>query len=114
MTQSYKIEHFMVCGLAVAAVKALDDRVLQTWAADESQKCMVRNGGLISAIEGDSRVRPMSKPAFDSHCARRNIETGIPVAAIAHTLMLNGLPMEPANDPRGPTGSFRGRGLVMG
>lgn len=88
MAFNYAIEHYMVCGLAVAVVKTPQDRVVQAWAADKSRKCMVRDGSLISDVESDSRVRPMSKVAFDAHCASYGIESDIPARAIEQTLML--------------------------
>jgi hypothetical protein len=115
MTQYYKIEHYNVCGLIVAAVKAPDNRVLQAWAADTAQKRMVRDGRLIADIESDSRVRPLSKMAFDSFCAQHNIETEIPVHAILRTLSLHGLdrPM-PANDMHRSMNAYQHSMLAMG
>lgn len=106
MTQFYKIEHFMVCGLAVAAVKAPDDCVLQAWVADKDKNRMVRDASLIADIESDSRTRPMSKTAFDAYCARHDIETNIPAAAIARTLALHRLPS--TKEARSPANAFRG------
>lgn len=91
MTQFYNIEHYNVCGLVVAAVKAPDNRVLQAWAADANQKRMIRDGSLIADIECDSRVRPLSKMAFDAYCAQNHIEAEIPQNAIMRTLRLHGL-----------------------
>ncbi len=115
MTFNYTIEHFMVCGLAVAVVKTPQDRVVQAWAADKSRKCMVRDASLISDVESDSRVRPMSKMAFDAHCASHSIETAIPARAIEQTLRLvnNFEIRESANDNRGMSG-FRYGALAVG
>ncbi len=115
MTQYYNIEHYNVCGLVVAAVKAPDNRVLQAWAADVTQKRMVRDGSLIADIECDSRVRPLSKMAFDAYCAQNNIETEIPVAAIMRTLHLHGLKRpEPPCDIHNSLNPFARSVLAMG
>lgn len=116
MTFNYAIEHYMVCGLAVAVVKTPQNRVVQAWAADRSKKCMVRDASLISDVESDSRVRPMSKMAFDAYCAVHNIESAIPDRAIEQTLRLvnNFEAREPANDHRGSTGGFRYGALAAG
>lgn len=90
MTFHYTIEHFAVCGLAVAVVKTPENRIVQAWAADKLRQRMVRDASLISDVESDSRVRPMSKMAFDSHCATHGIENAIPLSAIEQTLMLVG------------------------
>lgn len=115
MTFNYAIEHYMVCGLAVAVVKTPQNRVVQAWAADRARKCMVRDASLISDVESDSRVRPMSKMAFDAHCATHGIEAAIPDRAIEQTLRLvnNFEIREPANDTRGMCG-FRYGALALG
>ncbi len=115
MTFHYAIEHYMVCGLAVAVVKTDENRVVQAWAADKARKCMVRDASLISDVESDSRVRPMSKMAFDAHCATHGIETQIPTRAIEQTLRLvNNFEMrESANDNSGMSG-FRYGALAVG
>lgn len=114
MTQLYTIEHYNVCGLVVAAVKAPDNRVLQTWAADPVQKIMVRDASLIGDIECDSRVRPLSKMAFDAYCAQNNIEDHIPEAAIMRTLRLHGLVMPEASaDMHSPLGAYSHSMLAM-
>ncbi len=115
MTFNYAIEHYMVCGLAVAVVKTDENRVVQAWAADRSRKRMVRDASLISDVESDSRVRPMSKLAFDAHCATHGIETDIPTRAIEQTLRLfnNFEIRESVNDNRGMSG-FRYAALAMG
>lgn len=115
MTFNYAIEHFMVCGLAVAVVKTDENRVIQAWAADKSRQCMVRDASLISDVESDSRVRPMSKMAFDAYCATHGIEAAIPDRAIEQTLRLvnNFEIRESANDSRGMSG-FRYGTLALG
>ena len=90
MTLSYNIEYYMVCGLPVAAVRAPahQGRVIQAWAADKERGVMRRDARLLSDIECDSRVRPMSKMAFDAYCAQNSIDQAIPEQAIRQTLFL--------------------------
>ncbi|HEY0901208.1 MAG TPA: hypothetical protein VGD95_03710 [Micavibrio sp.] len=115
MTQYYKIEHYNVCGLVVAAVKALDNRVLQAWAADAEQKRMIRDGRLIADIECDSRVRPISKMVFDAYCAHNDIQSEIPLSAILCSLRLHGLAVPPpANDDmHNSKGAFKHSALAI-
>lgn len=100
MTLSYNIEYYMMCGLPVAAVRApaYQGRVIQAWAADKETGAMRRDARLLSDIESDSRIRPMSKMAFDAYCAQNNIDQTIPEQAIRQTLFLvSGQEMPQAN-----------------
>lgn len=112
MTPDYTIEHYLVCGLPVAVVKTAKNRVMQAWAADKDKHCLVRDARLISDVETDSRVRSMTKMAFDAYCAQHFIETSIPERAIRQTMDLISY-TEPANDTRSSFNGFRARRLAI-